>query len=287
VSLTDTLPPQLELVDGSVTGGATASGNTITLNTTLPAAEPADVMIEEGTSPAGGYLPLSGFGTPPIAGMDDETIVNFTVPSFSYGGETYSTLGIDSNGYVVVGGGDAGDNNCCDNQNLPDPERPNNVLAPFWTDLNPGAGGAVRIDVLTDGADDWIIVDWEGVPEFGTTTLASFQIWIGVDADANPAEDISFAYGPIGGNGAGGFLTVGAENRFGNRGATYYFNGTGTLPAEGTQLRVTTTPGQVSSSVVTFQARGVESGVYVNYAELTSPAFDGVSIARFRGRVRR
>ncbi len=39
------------------------------------------------TGPAGGYLPLSLFGIAPIAGVGDDTITNFNVPTFYYGGE--------------------------------------------------------------------------------------------------------------------------------------------------------------------------------------------------------
>ena len=60
------------------------------------------------------------------------------------------------------------------------------------------------------------------------------------------------------GNGDGGLMTTGAENRFGNRGANYYYNGTGTLPANGTQLVVTGVPGVPGEThTITFSAQGV------------------------------
>src|SRR5262249_23478847 len=150
------------------------------------------------------------------------------------------------------------------NQNFPNPTRPNNVLAPFWTDLNPGAAGAMRITILTDGSDSWIVLDWAAVREFSLPRLASFEIWIGLNSDANPREDISYAYGTIQGNGDGGFLSVGAENRFGNRGGNTYFNGGGTLPSNGTELRVTGTPGTSGSKTITFQATGTKVGAWSN-----------------------
>ena len=55
--------------------------------------------------------------------------------------------------------------------------------------------------------------------------------------DTNPGEDITFAYGPLGALPA--FLTVGAEDITGTVGATSYFNGSGTGPTEGGDLRVT------------------------------------------------
>ncbi len=61
-----------------------------------------------GNGPAGGYLALSLFGIAPIAGVGDDTITNFTVPAFFYGGESYTSVGVVSNGYIVIGGGDSG-----------------------------------------------------------------------------------------------------------------------------------------------------------------------------------
>jgi len=284
VHLTDELPSRLALVAGSATGGATESGNTVSFDGTLAASAPADVAIATGSSPAGGYLPLSLFGVPPVSGVGDETLINFNVPAFSFAGETWTRIGFDSNGYAVVGGGSGPDNQFI-NQELPDPARPNNVLAPFWTDLNPGAGGAMRIATLTDGADTWIVLDWEAVREFSLPRTNSFQMWIGIDSDANPGEDVSYAYGTIQGNGDGGFMTTGAENRFGNRGQNYYVDGTGTLPSNGTQLRVTTAPGSTTSHVITFGATGVSAGTWRNCAEMTSPAFFGASIQCFSGEV--
>jgi subtilisin family serine protease len=285
VFLTDLLTNnQLALVPGSVVN-ATELSNGLQFSGVLAPAQPAGVAVAPGGSPAGGYLPLSAFGIPPIAGVGDDTITNFNVPAFLYGGEVNGVIGVSSNGYLVIGGGSGADNSI-NNQNFPNVARPNNVLAPFWTDLNPGAAGAMRIGTLTDGADTWIVVDWEGVREFSSPRLASFQVWIGVTGDANPAQDISFAYGTIMGNGDGGFLSVGAENRFGNRGATVYFNGTGSLPANGTQLVVTGTPGTPGETrTVTFSAIGKNKGSWTNCAEMTSNAYFGKQTACVSGTV--
>ncbi len=285
VNLTDQLPSQLQLVSGSVVN-ATESGNGLVFNGALFGASPPNPSLAPGSSIAG-YLPLSLFGITPIGGVGDDTLTNFNVPAFTYAGETYTRLGVSSNGYLVVGGGSGPDNTFL-NQNLPNPNRPNNVLAAFWTDLNPAAAGAMRIATLTDGVDTWIVVDWAGVREFSTAgNLHSFEIWIGVNGDANPGEDISFAYGPNTGAGDLGLLTVGVENRFGNRGNNIYFNGAGTLPGNGTELRVTSappTPGE--TRIITFQATGVKKGNWQNCAETTSNLFQGVNIACFNGRVR-
>jgi uncharacterized repeat protein (TIGR01451 family) len=280
VEITDRVPGNLQVVRESVTG-ATAQGNTLSFKGTLAGAQPPSVtVVATEDSPAGGYLPLSGFGVPPIAGIGDETIANFYVPSFVYGGETYSSLGVVSNGYVVVGGGTGADVQLI-NQQLPDAAPPNNVLAPFWTDLNPASGGAVRIGTLTDGVSDWLVVDYEGVVNYSDRRPNSFQIWIGSGA----TQDITFTYGQVT-NGEGGALTIGAENKFGNSGQSYYFNGTGTVPGVDVQLRVLAgAPAPGGSQVITFRAKGGQKGPWTNCVEMSSDLFQGMNIACFSGTV--
>ena len=54
------------------------------------------------------------------------------------------------------------DNNCCQPV-IPDPARPNNVLAPFWTDLDGTAAEGIRLALIEDQdtGDAWIVVEWQ------------------------------------------------------------------------------------------------------------------------------
>jgi hypothetical protein len=138
------------------------------------------------------------------------------------------------NGYLIVGGGSVGDgdNSCC-NPALPSTVRPNNILAPFWTDLDGTGAPGVHLNVLTDGVSDWLVVEWR-VNVFGTSSLRMFQVWIGV----NGVQDVVFAYDPsaLPGNPNGQDLFVGAESIDGSRGATL---GARVLPTQ--DLPVTST----------------------------------------------
>jgi hypothetical protein len=281
IGLTDLVPEQLT-ISGTVSG-ALANGNNIVLNDTLGGASPpiVTVAIDPTASPFG-YVPLSGFGIPPFA-SSDESITNFNVPSFVYAGESYSRVGVVSNGYVVVGGGTTGDIQYTNLIALPDASPPNNVLAPFWTDLNPGAGGALRIGTLTDGVNSWIVVDWAAVPNYtNAAAVNSFQVWISY----TQPDDISFVYGPVTA-GDSGHLTVGAENKFGNTGGTVYFDGTGTLPAPSTtgyEVDVSSVPGAPGeSAVIGFSVIGAIPGRWQNCAKMASDSFAGISVACFDG----
>ena len=90
----------------------------------------------------------------------DEAMLTYNTPEFRYGGKTYKRISVDSNGYLIVGGGDpAQDNNCC----LPaigDKARPNNVLAPFWTDMDGTGAPGLTVARVTLGGHTWVVVQW-------------------------------------------------------------------------------------------------------------------------------
>ena len=165
---------------------------------------------------------------------------------------------------------------------LPDPAAPNNVLAPFWTDLNPSAGGNYYVNILGDGTNSWLILEWENAPNWGDGELNTFQIWIGIDG----FEDISFTYGPALSLGDGGWLTVGAEDSTGLSGQNYYADGVGTPPAAGTDVVVSSIPGTPGEThTITYTAKGKRIGEWQNCAEMTGDIFFGTNIACFSGEV--
>ncbi|NII71000.1 S8 family serine peptidase [Microbacterium ulmi] len=232
---------------------------------------PTITGVAPGTSPAG-YLPLSLFGIAPTPGLGDETIANFNVPNFLYGGEVYNRIGITSNGYAVVGGGTSADVEFEPHpDDFPNPAAPNNVLAPYWTDLNFANGGAFRAGTLTDGVNTWLVLDWDAVALYGQPDKTnSFQIWIGVDG----TEDISFTYGTLNRDASYPTLT-GAENRDGSSGATAPNDSV----AEGTELRITTTP-PVAGGAVTFDytLKGLIKGTWTTAATLQSSALNVIPV---------
>ena len=222
---------------------------------------PTVTAITPGGSPAG-FLPLSAFGIAPISGVGDETIVNFNVPPFKYGSEVYSTLALTSDGYAVVGGGDGSDLDFVP-QTFPDAGRPNNVLAPYWTDLDPGAGGSVSIGSLTDGVNSWTILEWNAVPVFGQPADAqSFQIWI-LQGDT---ESITYAYGDVTGAAAPDGANAGAENRDGTSGQNI-----SPFPVTNSDYTVATSPPVPGAKLVLgYDAQAKRRGLYQLVARLGS-----------------
>jgi subtilisin family serine protease len=282
VSLIDFMPWQLRLVNGSVVGADQHGPFWLDYEGALYGAEPPTVSVGAGSAPYG-YLPLSAIGAPPNVTLSDEYCVNF-LADFVYAGETYSTIGMVSNGYAVAGGCASGDDISYINQILPDPSPPNNVFAAFWTDLNPDAGGNYYAYNIGDGVNNWIVLEWEDAPNYGDGEPNSFQIWVGTDG----FEDISFTYGPTLSDGDGGWLTVGAEDAAGLSGENYYADGVGTLPVYPDNVVVTSVPGAPGEThTITYTAEGRRVGEWKNCAEMTGDIFFGTNIACFSGEVTR
>ena len=94
----------------SVTGATQHGSHKVTALASLTGAKAGVPSIAPGE--LFGYLPLDAFGASPIP-IGDEEIVNLNVPAFVYNGVESTRIGVDSNGYAIVGGGTSEDNNCC------------------------------------------------------------------------------------------------------------------------------------------------------------------------------
>ncbi|HTS74458.1 MAG TPA: S8 family serine peptidase [Gaiellaceae bacterium] len=237
-----------------------------------------------GSGPAGGYLPLYLFGGNLVIPGGDDALTNVNVPSFNYGGEAYTRIGVVTNGYVVVGGGDASDVNFFP-QTFPNPGRPNNVMAPFWTDLNTtgGTGGTpagtpgnnvILVNTLTDGAGhSWIVVDFEKVRNFSNATTHTGEIWIQYQG----GEQLTWSYETA--NAASGdpgsAINWGAENRDGSSGKNL-----AAPPADNTEYRPVLGPPIPGGSVsIPFDVWGKKVGTWHSDATLLSSLVPGATIA--------
>jgi subtilisin family serine protease len=240
-------------------GSTTLAGGVEGVPTTAP-----------GVSPAG-YLPLDLFGGTTVTPIGDEQQVQFDIPPFLYDGQTYTHISVDANGYIVVGGtGAATDNNCCDLTQIPDPAPPNNILAPFWTDLDGGGAPGILANVLTDGTNTWTVIEWR-VNVFGTSSRRNFQVWLGT----NGVQDLSYAYDPATLQIPFGqpFL-IGAENQSGTGGNQLPL---GALPTS--DLVVTSTEpsaGESKTFGVDLVAKRKGAGSFTS--SLTSPLIAGTAI---------
>jgi hypothetical protein len=252
----------------SATGAIRLSGSKAQLhNVVLGPATLGVPSVDPGDSPAG-YLPLDLFGTTPIP-IGDEEIINFNVPAYLFNGQTYNRIGVDSNGYLVAGGGSSQDNNCCNLPTGPSAAAPNNMLAPFWTDLDGTGAPGILAGVLTDGTNVWVVIEWR-VNVFGTTSLRTFQTWIGV----NGVQDISFTYAAA--QTAPGIqdYLVGAENPLGQGDVSRF------LPGPDDLVVTSTAPGSGGSATYSLEIRGKSVGLGVLTTQMEATGVPGITVVK-------
>lgn len=272
-------------VDSTVSNGLkidAATGTTVNLSKTGSSTGPVLLRgpkdgipsIAAVESPVGGYLGLENFGIAATP-IGDEANQNYPVPAFLYGGKSYTRVGVDSNGYLVVGGSDSASDISFIPQTFPDAAPPNGVLAPYWTDMDGTGDAGIRAATLGDGVNNWLVVQWN-VHVYGDTSATgqrSMQVWIG----SNGTEDITYTYAPetIGLDApAGTGLTVGAENVTGTAGAQI------SGPPAG-DYRVSTVPGAPGESLTyTLTLRGKSAGQRSLTTSATSNLVSGITTVK-------
>ncbi|MFT5136133.1 MAG: putative repeat protein (TIGR01451 family), partial [Arenicella sp.] len=281
IDMTDVLPTGLNFVPGSqssvITNGSTlspfaAAGGELNWQGEL---DQGGLIVGPGSAPFG-YFPLSFFGITPLGcpGNCDDGGFAFNVPAYVFNGQTYTSVIMSVNGTLEAGTA-SGLASSYINQNLPDATAPNNILAPFWTDLNmdpdPASGGGVGgggnwyIGVLNAGPDQFTIYEWENVPLWGDlSNRYTFQIWVQNGTSGN----IWYTYDQLGTT----FLpaTVGVENDTGTGGDSYFYNATGTDPVVGQALQVLATTGGTATFNFQAQVDYCAEDAIVNRADLTT-----------------
>ncbi|MCC5879394.1 MAG: S8 family serine peptidase [Idiomarina sp.] len=207
--------------------------------------------------PAGGAFPFAGLSltdlpleSPEIAcpGVCDEITVSLPVSQFGgliHNGVPVNDLYFSENGLTTA------DNSFMFSfmtHELPGTTLPNNVIAPFWGDFEFGDELDARIiyNIINDGTNDWLVIEWNNVAPWNQPEAArySFAQWMKLGTD-----EIYFNYIDI----PNMFpATIGIENNDGTVGATYFRNGAGTYPSEGTALRAGIVPGDTAYVEFTY-----------------------------------
>lgn len=94
--------------------------------------------------------------------VSDAIPLGFT---FNFYGRDYTEVFISSNGFLTFT--PETNNGCCEGNPLPLPDDINNVIAGFWQDLNPSAGGNIRYETTPGPAGSReFVVGFYDVPHF-------------------------------------------------------------------------------------------------------------------------
>ena len=285
VDVLDNLPKNFFVVPGSVVGADQTGVRRVEFSGALAPAIPPPVSIVQEPAPFG-YFSLASLGVSPapLPGNPDDGALLLSGLDFWYAGNHYVD-GIWSVNGTIEAGTASGTATGGANAPIPDPTLPNNLIVPWWTDLDMTSGGNWYSATLSAGGpESWDVFEWENVPRFGDpSSTFTFQVWI-----ERGTDKIWFTYASSTGDTTDG--TVGAETADGTVGDQYYFDGVGTNPWDtpGTDLRVLTgapTPGETHT--ITFDALAVRHGKWRNDVEMTSDAFEGTAIASESGKIKK
>jgi subtilisin family serine protease len=179
------------------------------------------------------YTWIEPAGMTRILLSDNAVSAPITLPfTFRFYGVEKNTIFVGANGIV---GFSADGLTTTENIAMPNGSTPNDMIAPYWDNLDPGAGGNMYWGTVGTAPNRRFVVSWVGVPRVTTaTTLLSFQVVL----DENTG-DIIFQYKDVAGTrGAGRGATVGVENANGDTGALYLHNGAPSLLEARTAVRV-------------------------------------------------
>jgi uncharacterized repeat protein (TIGR01451 family) len=221
-NLSDPVPANTTYVSGSAAGGWTYNSgtNTLSWSGTMPAG--AFVVSEENRS---GYISMGDLGVPPadLTGLNLDTgCFSLTGMNFTYWGTAYTQAIVSLNGVLRAGTFPLCPSDT--NAKIPVNDFANNIMAPWWADLNFTSGGHLYLVATSYNGAPHTVISWENVP-LDTGGTATFQVWI-----QDGTDNIWFAYPPGGVPGGSPTATVGGENSGGTAGYQYYYNGTGKVP---------------------------------------------------------
>jgi len=170
-----------------------------------------DSNDDANNAPVYNWVDIIGPGTP-LTMTDDSNLGPFSLGfNFTFYGQTFNSIRICSNGWASF----TSTATAYFNAAIPGSSEPNNLLAPFWDDLNPATGGMVYY--YADAANRRFIITWNAVPGYNRPGSAyTFQIIIQENGH------IFYQYNTM--TGIVNSATVGIENGTGTIGTQYIYN---------------------------------------------------------------
>ena len=144
-----------------------------------------------------------------LADDASETLdIGFDFPFLS--AQVVDEVHVGSNGLLGVGS-DSGVSNAS-NEEIPASAMPNNIICPFWDNLDPTAGGTVHYEDLGTEPDRRFILQYTAVKLEASTDLLTFQVIL------YESGNILFQYKEMPGLGDGSSATIGVEGKEGAKG---------------------------------------------------------------------
>ena len=188
------------------------------------------------TDEAEPVIDITGTGTDLILSDDDGETISIGF-DFEFYGAVKTSVTVASNGYLTFGTDGTDLSNDC----IPNATDPNDYVAAFWDDLDPGnSGSPARVLYEVQGAapDRTLVVLWHRVPAFPNDGEHTFEVLL-----HETSNEIEVRYGLLTGDedSDGGSATAGIENADATAGVQHSCNTAGVL-VEGSSVRFAPEP---------------------------------------------
>jgi len=162
-----------------------------------------------------------------VTGDDSQGNINIGF-TFNFYGNEYTQVSVCSNGFLQF----AGLSTEFFNSQIPTTGGldPDNIICPFWDDIDPSVGGTIFYDTQGTAPDRMFIVEWSAVPRyFDTGSSLTFEVIL-----YETSNYIKFQYNTMTSGTAGTFAdgssaTIGIEDSTAGDGLQYSFDTAGTV----------------------------------------------------------
>ena len=200
-----------------------------------------------------------GAGTNTGITSDDQNVgpfnLNFTFPSYT----NFTSIRVCSNGFASFTSTAVN----YTNNPIPTSSEPNNLVAPYWDDMNPSSYGTVWY--RQDATNGRFIVQWDSCAHFSTNGVYYFQAILYTGHTTIPDGTIDFMYKELT-PGDPNSATVGIEDASGTNGVQTTFNGSGPLePDTAMGIRIHPASSYVPVTLSSFDASVVPGGVALSW----------------------
>ena len=221
LTVSNTMPAGVDLVPGSLVGGAqySAASRTLSWHGDLPPASGRQASYGDSDDAGVPFSWVDATGGTRVTltddGADGPFPLGFAIRFFE---NTYDKFYIGANGLVSFGGPSRDYSNAC----IPNEAPPNAFIAALWDDLNPAEHGTVHYQTFGQAPRRYTVIQWTEVPRYGdAASRLTFQIVI-----REENQEVWLQYLHLQGVGsAGESATVGIESGDGKMGLAYLCNG--------------------------------------------------------------
>ncbi len=156
--------------------------------------------------------------------LDDQNVgpfpIGFEFPW--YDGATHNTIRLCSNGFASF----TSTTTSYTNYAIPTAAEPNNLVAPYWDDMNVSGSNYGSIWYYADPGGDFFVAEWDSCAHYGSSITGE---WFTFELILYPDGTIDFMYRVIEEGTMSPFpsATVGVENSTGTEGIQGTYNGSG------------------------------------------------------------